>query len=90
MLTWWILRERIARETSVIPVATGDDIGLVTTPTMVKFWEKKAWTDILANVSIDVRSAQLGMWCYLAEWLRGVSIIGMRSGMIEVPALLGI
>ncbi len=90
ILTWRVLQERISRETSVIPVATGDDIGLVTTPTMVTFWEKDDWKKLLANVAIDQRSAQLGMWCYLAERFKGVSIIGMRSGMIEVPALLGI
>jgi hypothetical protein len=90
ILTWRILQERIERETSVIPVATGDDIGLTTTPTLVQFWEKDDWKNLLANVAIDPRSAQLGMWCYLAEYFTNLSIIGMRSGMIEVPALLGI
>jgi hypothetical protein len=90
ILTWRILQERIERETGVIPVAFGDDIGLTTTPTLVQFWETNDWKKLLANVTIDPRSAQLGMWCCLAEWLNSLSIIGMRSGMMEVPALLGI
>jgi hypothetical protein len=90
ILTWRILQERIDRETTVIPVATGEDIGLSTRPRMVKFWEDPSWTKIFEGHNLDARSAQLGMWCYLAENFKGLSIIGMRSGMIEVPALLGI
>jgi len=90
ILTWRILQERIQRETTVIPVATGDDIGLSSNPRMVKFWDDPAWQKIFEGHPIDSRSAQLGMWCYLAENYKGVSMIGMRSGMIEVPALLGI
>ena len=90
ILTWRILQERIESETTSIPVATGEDIGLSTRPRMVKFWDDPAWKKIFEGHSIDPRSAQLGMWCYLAENYKGVSMIGMRSGMIEVPALLGI
>lgn len=90
ILTWRILQERISRETPVIPVATGDPIGLRTIPTMVEFWNDTAWKKIFENHTIDPRAAQLGMWCLLAEELNGVSIVGMRSGMIEVPALVGI
>ena len=91
ILTWRILQERIERECpGIVPVAVGDDIGLRTIPTMVRFWEEEAWQNIFKGVTIDSRSAQLGMWCYLAEKFGCVSIVGMRSGMIEVPALLGI
>jgi len=67
----------------------GDDIGLRTTPTLVRFWDDPEWQDILGG-RIDNRSAQLGMWCFLAEEFGCLSILGMRSGMLEVPALLGI
>ncbi len=90
VLTWRILQERIERETSVIPVAAGDRIGLKTLPDMVRFWEDESWKKIFAGHQIDPRAAQLGMWCFLAERFGGLSIVGMRSGMIEVPALLGI
>lgn len=90
ILTWRILQERIQSETSIIPVATGEDIGISTNPRMVKFWNDPSWKKIFEGHPIDDRSAQLGMWCYLAEHYKGVSMIGMRSGMIEVPALLGI
>jgi hypothetical protein len=90
ILTWRILQERIERETTIIPVAVGDDIGLRTNPRMVKFWDDTEWKKIFEGNAMDGRTAQLGMWCYLAEKFKGVSIIGMRSGMIEVPALLGI
>ncbi len=91
ILTWRILVDRISAETNVIPVAMGEPVGLRTTPTLVEFWEDEEWKAIFQNVQgIDKRSAQLGMWCYLAETFPGLSIIGMRSGMLEVPALLGI
>jgi hypothetical protein len=91
ILTWRLLVDRISSETSVIPVTMGDPIGLRTTPTLVEFWNDEAWKAIFQNVQgLDKRSAQLGMWCYLAETFPGLSIIGMRSGMLEVPALLGI
>lgn len=91
ILTWRILQERISQETSVIPVATGDNIGLKTIPYMVEFWNDAGWKKIFEKHHIDPRAAQLGMWCFLAENLTGgISIVGMRSGMIEVPALLGI
>ena len=90
ILTWRLLAERIARDTHVIPVCVGDDIGLRTTPTLVEFWKDPAWIEIFSTTTIDARCAQLGMWCYLAEMYEGVSIVGMRSGMIEVPGLLGI
>lgn len=90
ILTWRLLAERISCESSVIPVAVGDDIGLRTTPTLVKFWNDSAWVEIFMNSGLDPRSAQMGMWCFLAEKFDGVSIIGMRSGILEVPGLLGI
>jgi len=71
-------------------VAAGDKIGLRTQPTLAEFWKDSDWTGIWTDVKIDPRSAQLGLWCLLAEEHGGLSIIGMRSGMIEVPALLGI
>lgn len=91
ILTWRILQERIERETRVIPVATGDNIGLRTIPYMVEFWNDEGWKKIFQKHHIEPRAAQLGMWCFLAENITGgISIVGMRSGMIEVPALLGI
>ena len=95
ILTWRLLVERISTETTVIPVAMGDNIGLRTTPTLVEFWNDGTWKAIfspptMSATVLDDRSAQLGMWCYLAEEYPGLSIIGMRSGMLEVPALLGI
>ena len=90
ILTWRLLQEEIARSSSVIPVAAGDKIGLRTLPTLAEFWKDADWTKLWSDVTIDPRSAQLGLWCLLAEECTGLSIIGMRSGMIEVPALLGI
>ncbi|WP_198088918.1 hypothetical protein [Variovorax sp. E3] len=90
ILTWRLLHEEIARTSSVIPVAAGDRIGLRTLPNLAEFWKDADWTSLWSDVTIDPRSAQLGLWCLLAEEYKGVSIIGMRSGMIEVPALLGI
>lgn len=90
ILTWRLLHEEIGRTSSVIPVAAGDNIGLRTLPSLTEFWKDSDWTDIWTDVKIDPRSAQLGLWCLLAEEHGGLSIIGMRSGMIEVPALLGI
>ncbi len=90
ILTWRLLQEEIARTSSVIPVAAGDNIGLRTLPTLTEFWKDGDWVRLWADVNIDPRSAQLGLWCLLAEEYGCVSIIGMRSGMIEVPALLGI
>ncbi|WP_446743431.1 hypothetical protein [Silvibacterium acidisoli] len=83
----------------VIPVAVGDRIGLKTEPDLSGFWEEPDWKDLFTKTAtgdendpilIDGRRAQLGLWCYLAMRHGGVSIIGMRSGMIEVPALVGI
>ncbi|MGJ7503250.1 hypothetical protein ACSFBF_23040 [Variovorax sp. ZT5P49] len=90
ILTWRMLHEEIGRSSSVIPVAAGDYIGLRTLPTLAEFWKDADWTQLWTDVTVDPRSAQLGLWCLLAEEYTGVSIIGMRSGMIEVPALLGI
>lgn len=81
----------------IIPVAAGDRIGLGTSPDLAEFWNEPEWKKIFQDkddptrrINIDPRSAQLGLWCYFAMHYPSVSIIGMRSGMIEVPALLGI
>jgi hypothetical protein len=90
ILTWRLLQETISAKTSVIPVACGDRIGLRTLPDLAQFWDDDVWKGIFTNVVVDPRAAQMGMWCYLAEKFAGVSIVGMRSGILEVPALLGI
>lgn len=90
ILTWRILKERIQRETGAIPVAVGDDIGIVTTPSLVKFWENPDWKKIFATSTIPPRAQQLGLWSFIAKNYGVVMNIGMRSGAIEVPALMGI
>ena len=97
--TWRLLVDKLrgyARESrddvpvDVIPVAAGDPIGLETECDLTRFWLRDSWKSLFEGLSIDGRRAQLGLWCYLAMQYGGVSIIGMRSGMIEVPALVGI
>jgi hypothetical protein len=80
ILTWRLLVERVSTETSVISVLMGEDIGLRTTPTLVEFWKDGAWMAIFKGTPLDDRSAQLGMWCYLAENFPGLSIIRNAEG----------
>jgi len=89
ILTWNLLMDKLARDSfEVIPVAAGNRIGLRTSPDLAEFWRDPAWKEMISGV--DDRRAQLGLWCYLAMHYPSVSIIGMRSGIIEVPALVGI
>lgn len=97
ILTWNLLKDRLdqhyqdkSNNYRIIPVAAGDRIGLRTDPDLAEFWNDPEWKDMLNGIGIDARSAQLGLWCYFAMLYPNVSIIGMRSGMIEVPALVGI
>ncbi|MBB5064020.1 hypothetical protein [Granulicella mallensis] len=97
ILTWNLLKDRLdqhyqdkSNNYRIIPVAAGDRIGLRTDPDLAEFWNDPEWKEILKGTAIDARSAQLGLWCYFAMLYPNVSIIGMRSGMIEVPALVGI
>jgi hypothetical protein len=90
--TWNLLIDKIRQlahgSSEVIPVAAGDRIGLRTSPDLAEFWRDTKWKEMISGV--DDRRAQLGLWCYLAMQYPAVSIIGMRSGMIEVPALVGV
>ena len=90
ILTWRLLMERVQMETNIIPVAVGDRVGLTTLPSLVQFWKDPEFQGIVNRSRLDARTAQLGMWCMLAEFFNGISMIGMRSGILEVPALLGI
>ncbi len=88
ILTWRLLADKIRAETDIIPVAVGDDIGLKTSPSLVAFWDDQGWKDAFDGK--PTRRDQLGLWAYFAQNYHSCSILGMRSGMIEVPALLGI
>jgi hypothetical protein len=95
ILTWNLLKDRIDQhyqqnDYQIIPVAAGDRIGLQTDPDLAEFWRDSAWIKMMTGTGVDPRSAQLGLWTYFATRYRSVSIIGMRSGMIEVPALVGV
>ncbi len=90
ILTWRKLKDK-AEKKGYIPVAVGDDIGLRTKPSLVKYWEDWDKDEKFASFKSEGRKAQLGMWKYIAEtWGIKVASIGMRSGALEVPALLGI
>lgn len=85
--SWANLAVKIAVESDFVPVFTGDDIGLATEPNLTEFW--KAWKDTYGVTM--TRDQQLGLWAYIAKAMGpGCCAIGMRSGMLEVPALLGI
>lgn len=88
LLTWRLLTDEISRTTKIVPVAVGDNIGLKTKPSLVEFWEEQGWKDAFDGK--PTRRDQLGLWAYFAKVYGGCSILGMRSGMIEVPALMGI
>jgi hypothetical protein len=88
LLTWRLLTDEIRKTTDIVPVAVGDNIGLKTEPSLVEFWEEQGWKDAFDGK--PTRRDQLGLWAYFAKVFGGCSILGMRSGMIEVPALMGI
>jgi hypothetical protein len=87
--TWRRLKDLIETATDFTPVAVGDDIGLKTTPSLVRFWKHPHWQWITSDG--DTRREQLGLWTLVAKMYKSkAASIGMRSGAIEVPALLGI
>jgi hypothetical protein len=85
--TWRVLAERIKAETKFVPVAVGEDIGLKTVPSLTTFWEDPVWW--VYNHDREPRTAQLGLFSYLAQHYT-VRSVGMISGALEGPAMLGI
>jgi hypothetical protein len=77
----------VDRETSRggrIPVLIGDDIGVRTTPHLGQFWRNSEFTQIAGSSRI----AQLRLLDLLTRKYDVISV-GMRSGVLEGPALLG-
>lgn len=88
ILTWRLLVDDISRDGCAIPVVVGDKLGIRTSPSLVEFWNDDEWKAIFDGA--PTRADQLGLWSYFANNYGSCSIIGMRSGAIEVPALMGI
>lgn len=85
--SWHLLAQGIALGHTFIPVFTGDDIGLHSEPSLTRFW--KTWERMYGEPM--TRDQQLAMWAFIVKVMgQNCCAIGMRSGMLEVPALLGI
>lgn len=85
--SWALLAAAINRSNDMIAVFTGEDIGLSSKPSMIRFWV--TWQSMY-NEAMSL-GQQLALWTFIAKKLgRNCCAIGMRSGMLEVPALLGI
>jgi hypothetical protein len=91
ILTWRLLQEKIARELpGWVPVAAGDPIGITTVPILTEFWKMPTW-QALFKPKQPSREDQLATWQVIASHYRGrVCSVGLRSGAMEVPALMGI
>lgn len=69
-------------------MVVGDPLpGLETRPSLVRFWDE--WRKVFGEAL--PRDKQLAMWAFIAEvWGERCCSVGMRSGMLEVPGLVGI
>lgn len=84
--TWQALALGLSRN-GWIPVAVGDDIGLRTEVSLTGFWN--IWRERFDERM--ERDVQLAFWVHVAQRYGPACCgIGMRSGMVEVPALVGI
>ncbi|PZF98029.1 hypothetical protein [Micromonospora endophytica] len=83
--TWQELARR-CRGVGYTPVAAGDDIGLDTTPNLAQFWSRDEWKSVFPSSRI----AQLALYGELARQCPELKSVGMISGALEGPALLGI
>jgi hypothetical protein len=95
ILTWRLLQDHIARQASNrTPVAAGDAIGITTQPSLTAFWERSTWKAIFQARPSDPapgRKEQLATWQVIASKYKGnVCSVGLRSGAMELPALMGI
>jgi hypothetical protein len=71
------------------PVNIGDDVAAkATKPSLIKFWDNKNYP---VSFKLEGRIGQLKMLYYISR-LSGYNIVsvGMRSGILEGPALLGL
>ena len=85
---WDRLIERVRKETGRTPVLVGQDIGLRTDPYLGEFWNHPAYPK---DVKAEGRIGQLRVFSLLAtEEGYDVVNVGMRSGAIEGPALIGL
>ena len=85
---WEKLIERVRKETGRTPVLVGQDIGLRTDPYLGEFWNHPAYPK---DVKAEGRIGQLRVFSLLAtEEGYDVVNVGMRSGAIEGPALIGL
>ncbi len=85
-ISWAHLARAIA-EHGWMPIVVGDEIGVETRPNLVGFWNE--WQKLFDEPL--PRDRQLAMWAFIATtWGDRCCSIGMRSGMLEVPALVGI
>ncbi|MEL6538193.1 MAG: DUF4157 domain-containing protein, partial [Bacteroidota bacterium] len=71
------------------PVLVGDSVPGIrpTTPSLVSFWNHPKYPPILQK---DGRKGQLQFFIFLKDYGYNVVNIGMRSGAIEAPALVGL
>ena len=85
---WEGLIKRVRAETARTPVLIGEDIGFKTVPFLGKFWEHKTFPQELKD---EGRMGQLRMFMMLAKsGDYDVISVGMRSGAMEGPALIGV
>ena len=85
---WEGLIERVRKETGRVPVLIGEDIGLETEPHLGKFWELEGFPN---ELKAEGRMGQLRLFMMLAGSKDyDVISVGMRSGAMEGPALVGV
>ncbi|MBI2771623.1 MAG: hypothetical protein HYX47_18505 [Burkholderiales bacterium] len=86
-LTWQLFLDHM-HTVGWIPVLVGEPLGLEAPISMVHFW-KTSWANAM-GYTMDVHM-QAALWVHIAKRLGPrCCAIGMRSGSIEVPALIGI
>lgn len=85
---WRKLVDRVRDETKRVPVLVGEDIGFRTDPHLGAFWKHEKYP---AAVKAEGRIGQLRLFSLLAaSHDYDVVNVGMRSGAIEGPALVGL
>ena len=85
-VTWGRFAASLDR-TPWVPVMVGDDIGIRTRVSLTRFWD--AWFQFSGKKM--ERDVQLAFWVHIAgKYKTNCCSIGMRSGMLEVPSLVGI
>lgn len=87
-VAWEGLIERVRNETARVPVLIGEDLKLTTKPHLGKFWDHPEFP---AELKAEGRMGQLRLFMMLAKSVDyDVVSVGMRSGAMEGPALVGV